>query len=623
MNASLSVRTNRQNLYKPGFGRALRSNERKDNAETIQEARNLLDADGKAIFIVHDACLPQSPKNNTGVGNISSDESLNLFGLMKDYLGITHVETLPPGETMPSDYGFYCSYSSTALAIGSNQINLELLTKPEFAELLSEKDLKEVVDSNKEHSITGASGEKIPLVNYENVIGNETPHDKALKKAYNRLIMADNPKAAQLKEQFETYKTTEKERLEHKALFIALAKEHNSYDWKKWDNELDRNLYNPETEATKRNNRIKQLKQNHAKDVDFYMFKQFMADKHLEHGRQKLNDKGLKLIGDCLIGFSSDEVWAHQGAFKKGAYIGDADWDLPSLDYDKIHNPDGSIGDAGKLLKKKFEFFFKRYDAVRFDVGWAYVKPKFFMGRKEHQLDMGDSILKLAEKTAKEVKGEDYDLKNLMYEVEGGDGMIDWSDNQNPKTTKAMEGRVQIYSSPYMHGEGAGWGSTDFFINKLKFPPQYLVYGVGNHDPLSLRQLAEGDCEPGQKEKQIEPLSRFLGIPQEKLKNPKEFAKAKFAEVFTNGNKNQMFFYMDVLGRKERFDAQEENTYDNYRYKIGSNFEDEYNKKLQEGYGLNMNDALTKAFKAKGLDKEYPAVFNKLEHYAKVLAEKE
>ncbi len=49
------------------------------------------------------------------------------------------------------------------------------------------------------------------------------------------------------------------------------------------------------------------------------------------------------------------------------------EWKVLSLDYDKIKDRDSA---SAKLLKRKVELHARRYDAIRFDVGWSYVVPE-------------------------------------------------------------------------------------------------------------------------------------------------------------------------------------------------------------------------------------------------------
>lgn len=618
---------------KMSFGRALTTEEKKDFQKTVNDAKKILGADGKSILIVHDACLPQSHENNTGVGNISSKESLDFINLMKAYTGINSVEVLPPGEVKPGHKGCYCNYNSTTLSLGTHQINLELLTKPEFGEILSKEEFADVVRKND-------SPTKETITNNKNVFGENSSHFEALTKAYNRFKKQLTPESAELQKRFDEYKANNTERLEPKALFKALAKEYGTDDWHRW-HEIDKNLLNPETDANKAKERIQELNKKYPDEMDFYKFRQFIADEHLSLGRNKLNNMGLKFIGDVPLCISHDEVWANQKAFLKDFNLG---WGIPAFDLDNLYNKDGSLGASGKFLKQKLEFFMKRYDELRLDVGWSYMTPYVYKNedkcRSENLITLPNQSPKLInfiDKTAKDFYKENYSSDKLLFEADAERApLFNWN-IKPPRVIQAAENKVLIHCTEHMHDENYGWGSVDFYINKAQIPPENLVIGVGNHDTIPLRKLSsqqefitritkEGNKHIEKKEisnkwRQLNPLSKFLNIPKEKLIEPKEFAKAKFAELFT-GAKSIMFFYMDVMGREERFNKHSQNGPDNFGYKIKSSFESDYHSALQEGHGLNIMDAMGKAFTAKGLHEKQPELYEKIIKFRDILYEK-
>ena len=76
------------------FGRSLKNEELEEFNNLKKECKNLTNQTGKSIFIVHDACLPQSPLKNTGVGNLSSTDSINFFKYMQPYIDFNMVEVI-------------------------------------------------------------------------------------------------------------------------------------------------------------------------------------------------------------------------------------------------------------------------------------------------------------------------------------------------------------------------------------------------------------------------------------------------------------------------------------------------------------------------------------------------
>ena len=561
------------------FGRRLTQQETQEFEQIQKEAKQLVGQTGKSIFIVHDACLPQSASRNTGVSNLAAKESQEFFKFMKPLLGFNIVEVLPQGQVANSKgSGLYCAYSGTALSLGNHQIAPELLTTEEFGRILKPEEYQKIVHAN-------VKPDKDTIANYDNVMSYQGEQNKMLKVAHERFLALDEN--SPLKQKYNRYI------------------QENSY----W---LD-------------------IPRSFEKDQEYFRFRQFLADEHLRIGKEALNKEGVKLCGDCLIGFSADEIAAYPKAFKQGYFIGDKDWELRALDYDALKDPSS---DAAKLLKTKVQLFAKRYDMIRFDVGWAYLNPRLAheSGNHTYTQYMGDTVLKFIENAVKEVKGEDFDLRNLIYEFEGGDIFKP----NSPELMDEVKQRTKIFGSTHMHErDGDLWGSNDAFIRR-SWDPDYFVVGVGNHDPQPLRQIAHNmpdtsmeDLRP-HKYDAIPPLSRILGIPEHILADPIEFAKAKWAEPMM-ARHNEMF-YMDVLGREERFDMQNLNcvndparnlsAHRNYAYKIPADYRSAYHSAVEEGYGFNIMDSLEKIFKVKKLNESHPELFAKIVKFKDILLEK-
>ena len=561
------------------FGRRLTQQETQEFEQVQKEAKQLVGQTGKSIFIVHDACLPQSASRNTGVSNLAAKESQEFFKFMKPLLGFNIVEVLPQGQVANSKgSGLYCAYSGTALSLGNHQITPELLTTEEFGRILKPEEYQKIVQAN-------VKPDKDTIANYDNVMSYQGEQNKMLKVAHERFLALDEN--SPLKQKYNHYI------------------QENSY----W---LD-------------------IPRSFEKDQEYFRFRQFLADEHLRIGKEALNKEGVKLCGDCLIGFSADEIAAYPKAFKQDYYIGDRTWNLRALDYDALQDP---TSDAAKLLKTKVQLFAKRYDMIRFDVGWAYLNPRMTneAGNHTYQQYLGDKVLKFIEDSVREVKGEDFDLRNLIYEFEGGDIFKP----NSPELMDEVKQRTKIFGSTHMHErDGDLWGSNDAFIRR-GWDPDYLVFGVGNHDPQPLRQIAHNmpdtsmeDLRP-HKYDAIPPLSRILGIPEHILADPIEFAKAKWAEPMM-ARHNEMF-YMDVLGREERFDMQNLNcvndparnlsAHRNYAYKIPADYRSAYHSAVEEGYGFNIMDSLEKIFKVKKLNESHPELFAKIVKFKDILLEK-
>lgn len=589
------------------FGRALNSKELRQFSDVREKAKKAAGQTGKSIFIVHDTCLPQSACKNTGVSSLSSQDTLDFLAYMKPYLGFNTLEILPAGE-LKNENGFYCAYAGSSLSLGNHQINPELLTKKDFGEILTQEEYDSIVKSN-------MIAEKDSLVNYPNVVDKNSAQESALRKAFARFqTLGDDTK---IKQDFKRFVSENNDWLEPKAIYQILSDENSGLDFTCWS-EIDRRLYDSTFSAETRAKRITEILNTNPNEADFYKFKQFLADEHLAIGRKNLNNLGVKLTGDCPIGFSRDEIWAYPDAFSKEYQIGDLDWYATALNYETIKDPQSS---SAQLLKRKVQLHAKRYDGIRFDVGWAYVVPKLNRADGTSSIKyLGDDVLSFIENAVKEIKGEDYDLKNLIYEFQGGEIFSGTS------LIPPVQKRVGIFDSVYMKDtQYELWGSNNA-LERRGFRP--YVMGVGNHDAQPLRQIANGvpdiqiDGEV-HKTNALDALAKILKLDKKSLENPVQFAKAKWAEPMMA--ENNMMFYMDVFGREERFNMHGENRivhpWKNFAYKIPANYQEAYHRAIQEGYGFNIMDSLEKVFAAKGLDKTQPELYSEIVKFRNILNE--
>lgn len=517
-----------------------------DYYDTLIKAKEKAGNRGKSILIVPSSNLPQTGGNNTGVGYLGSEDGLKFFEFAKKYWGINEIQILPSGQ-----YHFHDEhvpmYSGTSMDLGNHMIDIKAHATKE--------ELERIVKNNKTPRI----------VNYRNIIKPHSIQEQVLWEIYNRSDKAE----------FEKFKSKNAFWLDSKALYRVLRDKYGTAKYYEWQ-DVDKNLFS--LNEADRNKRIAEITQNHEKELDFYKFKQFLAEGDLKKAKDNLNSKGLKLNGDLICGFSYDEIWANPKAFRPNDTIG---WGLPALDFEA---PEGE-----KLLREKVNLYAKRFDGLRIDASWTYANQPSKGGKRYY----GDKILNIIDDEIKKVKGANFDLKNIMHEfvTSSEDFNIYEGNRLKPYVAK----RNKIYTSDWLN---ENWGSNKSFLER-GWKPKTFVIGMTNHDSKEIKV----------KEEQVEALSKILKIPKEELRNPKEFLKAKFAEPMSAFN--NMIFFKDALGMKD------------WKDKIPADFEDEYIKTLERGEGFNPMDALEKVFKAKGLDKEDPKLYKKIVKYKKVLEGKE
>ena len=539
------------------FQRRLRSSEEAEYSDVLKKAGGK----GRRVLIVPASSLP----NETGVGNLGTKESLEFFDFAKRYWGINEIQILPTGQ-YHEHKGEYPIYSGTSMDLGNHMINVK-----DYAHDLQYQIIPEYRGDKKR-------------VNFHNVVDDYSTHNKAIKelhfeKAFN--------------EDFQKFKLENKKTLEPKALYRALREINRTHDFNRW-NDLDKNLFNPDlVKESERNRRIQEVYKLKGEDIDFYYFKQFLAEDSLKKAKNELNKKGLKLNGDMLCGFSYDEVWSNPKAFHKNTTIG---WGLPAVDFDSK--------EGENLFRQKVKFYAERFDGVRVDASWSYINQPQIKEGLTNRKYYGDKILNIIDEEFKKVKGSDYDLHNIMHEFATSHENFSIYDCYELKPF--VKDRVKIYTSEYL---SESWGSNKNFLERGWKPDSFSI-GTSNHDSKKLEVTEE----------QAKTLSKILKIPYEKLTSRKEFVKAKFAEPM--GAQNNMIYFIDALNLDGQFLHNSKREL-NYATQIPDNYQEHYFKSLENGEGFNPMDALEKSFKARGLDKQDPALYKKIVKYRKILEQKE
>lgn len=572
------------------FTRKLHPNEEADFSDVLKQGKQKLGNTGHSILIVPSASLPQ--EINTGVGNLLDREGQNFIDFAKLYWGINYVQLLPEGEYKIFAGNRYLPYSGSSLSLGTHLINPNLLTTEEYGKILNQNDIKQIVDMNRES-----------FVNFENVIAKDSITERMLRKAYDELLKADNEPKKRLLTQLKSYIQANNDWLEPKAIFAALSSKYESQDVQKWS-DFDRNMYNEEiVPLNERLSAIKGIRGSElGKEANFYEFKQFLSENHLEKARQNLHQKGIKLSGDVLIGFSNDEIWANPKAFIKDCEVG---WGIKALNLDTL--------ESEKLLRKKFNLFARRYDALRIDASWIYAAEPLankITGQKSKK-EYGSRLLDIIDDEIKKVKGKDYNYEDIMHEFVAK--REDFDIYEEGKIKPFIDKRTKIYCSNSMN---AAWGTVDNF-KKRGWKEGSYVLGTTNHDCIPMKkQYADSIA----RKEQAKILSEILKIPQDKINSLNEFIKAKFAEPMRA--KHNMVFFSDALNLDALYKDNITKSLD-YRLKIPESYSKNYFESLQRGEGFNVMDALEKAFISNGLDKTESKLYKKIVKYHKILEQPE
>lgn len=346
----------------------------KNRVKTIRKALTAL---GKKnfVFIMHNGSFPAAADENTGFGTINSDggkEFINYAAGLFDA-----IQMGPAGKTKKSDSS---PYTGTIFSNNPLFIDLKQLTTSKWHKILSEATFNEIVENNPNKGKNRTSYSYITI-----------KQSQAMMEAYKNFVKLNDK---QLNKEFNKYKLENDSWLDKDSLYEAFSLENGSDYWPIWKNKQDKNIFNPKSNEEKIEfaKRIDEISKKYAKEIDEYKFEQFILYKQNLETRKLAESKNIKMIADRQVAFSDRDCWAYQSLFLEGWCLGcppdyfskdGQAWGFPVVNPEKLFNSDGSLGDAGILMKNLYKkMFHENPGGVRIDhiVGlidpWVYKKGK-------------------------------------------------------------------------------------------------------------------------------------------------------------------------------------------------------------------------------------------------------
>ena len=342
--------------------------------EIIKDALKVL---GKKnlVFIMHNVSFPSLAGENTGFGSVNTSGGRKFLEYISPIFN--GLQLGPAGKTKSSDPS---PYTGTIFSNNPLFIDLKELTTDDWCGILSVETYNEIVKLNPNKDKNSAA--------YSYIINKQ---NQALSEAYDNFSKVNDKK---LSKEYEIYKLENNSWLDKDSLYEALTIENNSDYWPNWKNNVDKNLFNPKSNEEKINyaKRIDDISKKYAKEIEEYKFAQFVLYKQSIKTKKIADSLGIKMIADRQVAFSDRDTWAYQSLFLDGWCLGcppdyfskdGQAWGFPVVDPEKLFNSDGSLGDAGILMKNLFKKMFKENPGgVRIDhiVGlidpWVYKKGK-------------------------------------------------------------------------------------------------------------------------------------------------------------------------------------------------------------------------------------------------------
>jgi len=642
------------------FTNAYSSKQQEDLKKLRQEVDKLHNREnGKKVFKYYLPATPTKKEYDTGIGKLQSREFEKVCEMASVYYGATHFKLMPIGQLTDkqtyNDTHKPSAYLRSAFTIGEDLINPMVLTTAEYGNILPEVNAVEFIQKarlkSKENVKNNADNNDEIIksetrINFDSTLGwknqEDYPINDILKIAFKNFKenTAPNYQLKCLKKEFEQFKN-QKEPVDYDDIYTRIALFPYLKDLGTAKVDFFKGFDSNEEIRKQKMPQYEEYKKQYANEIEFFKFKQFLARKAVQAGVNTIHNYGMKAQIDCEYGNSWVEEEVFPDAFTTDEYGRKPkirNWDFAVLNQERLTYDKTNQSPERKFLAAKIAHNLSLFDSIRFDVGWAYIRPAWHFDdyKPMERIDAGDRIIKFIEQTAKKVKGEDYDLTNLMYECDAdGEDFNLWN---NANIIKNMGG-LAILSTEHENNEGPGWGNYAFLTQNIGLRPSDMSLGTNNHDLEGVINCGFNNIKSSM---QIGGIMRTFNMPNDSwnlLKDDqninehlRKYTRARFAEI--DKAKNQFILYTDFFGRGniekrigEKVDyhtgkSSDPNFDKDYKTRMERKFENHAHKAWQNGLGYNWADiALMRA----KLDGEYEAnkeLFDKVEKYALYLKAK-
>lgn len=592
---------------------------------------------GKKNFalIVHGNSFPAISGKNTGFGTQNSEAGKNLMDFASGVFNA--IQLGPQGKTKACDSS---PYTGTIFSINPLFIDLEQLTTKEWGNILSEQTYKKICDENPNKDINKTA--------YSYIV---KAQEEALQEAYVNFKQWNDKK---LNKEFEKFKNENDFWLSKDALYEALVIENNNDYWPLWDNKTDRNLFNPKTEEEKKASflREKELRLKYADEINYYAFCQFVAAKQNEQTKKYALKNDLKLIADRQVAFSDRDTWAYQSLFLEGWMLGcppdyfskdGQAWGFPVVDPKKMFNEDGSLGEAGELLKRLYKKMFKENPGgVRIDhiVGlidpWVYKAGKKPMPEQgagrlysspEHpelsqyaiatmddlNLEIGSDKEKRVKQLSKEqIKKYGAMIEKIVIAAAKEEGL-----NKDAIVCEDLGTLTFPVESVMKEYDLQGMRLTQFVKHEMPEHPyrccniverSWAMVGTHDNEPISMWADSMINTHEGYLNvvNLVDDMySELQGKDRDDLivkltTDAKALMNVKLAEIFASKAANVQVFFTDFFGIKATYNTPGTSGDKNWSLRVPDNFEEVYCSNCKDGLALNLPLILKMAIEARG-----------------------
>ncbi len=596
----------------------------------VKEGLNVLDK--KVGIIIHNNSVPSAKSASTGIGSLFSVNARAAFVPFLREQGVTTIQQEPAYLRRLSDPSPYDPISTSK---NIYTIPLEVLATDEYDNFLSDKTLKAIQDR--------AALRDDEKVDYDSVAKD---YELALREAYDtyssRTHQAMSDETLMLALDFSSFKKRNMKELEPNAIYEVLTKKYNNEDWHNWD-EQDRTLYDHGEDSPY----LKQLREDLRFEVEYHMFKQWIAEREIEKTNKLYEEKGIRIIADTPVAFTPAEEWLNKDLFMKDYVLGAPPdffsaegqrWGFAVLKPDLIFNEDGSLGKGGEFLRKRYESIFKDSPGgVRIDHVIGLIDPFVYNKNEKHMTPANSGRLysspykEAFEQYAKRNIDEHAAiLEKIVFPAAAKYGiskdMVICEDlGEITMPVRAVIDKLQL----------TGLSVTQFGASGYDAPARNVIM-PGAHDNKSFIEYTDDFFANAERSKHGRDhfiyKTHVLGsdtVTQEQnvheyreqiRSDKKQFMMASFAELFTSPAKKVQLFFTDFFGIGKTYNVPGTKK-DCWTLRLGSDFEQLYYDNLAKGLGVNFPEIIARAIRQRGIafSEKHKNLLARLDKFTQIL----
>ncbi|MGW8194758.1 MAG: 4-alpha-glucanotransferase [Desulforhopalus sp.] len=600
---------------------------------------------------IHDAALPSLSEEDLGRGTPYSEGAAEFFGFARS-LGFTGIQLGPQGITTAANPSPYDSsfFSRDPLLLAPLA-----LTRPDYCRLLDPERPEGLVAQQ----LDGAANRVNDMAAR---MASQSIAAEVCSRYRRGMRRGKSVVNASLGDAFARYRHRNNGWLERDALYQVLRQHYGGRSWRQWTGgshaRLDRHLFAPpagmQGQARKR---IAALRRRYSETLENYALIQFLLARQHGELRARCRQLGLKLFGDCHIGFSGRDGWYAQ-AFLLGDYVMGAPpsrtnpegqpWNYPLLDPHLYFSTGDATtlqpGAAVRFFAQRIEKLVDEFDGLRLDHPHGLVCPWVYRTGQDDPLAAVQNGARLFSSPSVTdhpllskyaiVKQDQLNSGKPRYD---DDWVADLDEHQVRRYASLFDVVIEtarrkwsgletvaceiLSTQPYPIKRVMDiYGLGRFRVTlKADLANEYDVYRgenarpqdwvmPGNHDTATIRQTVANWFDEETSSRQAVYLADRLAIPKEKRtgwiehvsKDPGALIQARYGELFVGPAQNIMVYFTDLLGCRQTYNKPGTVNNDNWTLRVPKQYTKHYSDRLADNLALNIPMALAAALRAKG-----------------------